>query len=69
MANLDGSRSHGGRWDVLAGAILRDDPSRFTRTYRVLFEAARLEGIGSDRVADCRPGAVKTVGAGLVSRR
>jgi putative restriction endonuclease len=52
MANLDGSRSHGGRWDALAGAILRDDPGRFTRTYRVLFEAARLEGIGSDRLAD-----------------
>lgn len=26
MANLDGPRSHGGKWDVLAGAILRDDP-------------------------------------------
>jgi acetylornithine deacetylase/succinyl-diaminopimelate desuccinylase-like protein len=24
MANLDGSRAHGGKWDVLAGAILRD---------------------------------------------
>ena len=33
MANLDGSRSHGARWDVLAGAVLRDDPARFTRTY------------------------------------
>lgn len=52
MANLDGSRSHGGRWDVLAGAILRDDPARFTRTYRVLFQAARLESIGPDRLAD-----------------
>ena len=52
MANLDGSRSHGGRWDVLAGAILRDDPARFTRTYRVLFQAARLERIGPDRLAD-----------------
>src|SRR3984893_18942803 len=41
MANLDGSRSHGARWDVLAGAILRDDPVRFTHTYRVLLHAAR----------------------------
>jgi putative restriction endonuclease len=24
MANLDGSRSHGARWDALAGAMLRD---------------------------------------------
>lgn len=46
MANLDGSRSHGARWDVLAGAILRDDPARFTQVYRVLLHAARAEGIG-----------------------
>ena len=46
MANLDGSRSHGARWDVLAGAILRDDPGRFTQVYRVLLHAARAEGIG-----------------------
>src|ERR1700689_4418977 len=52
MANLDGSRSHGGRWDVLAGAMLRDDPARFSRIYRVLFEAARAEGIGPDRLPD-----------------
>lgn len=52
MANLDGSRSHGGRWDVLAGAILRDDPARFTHTYRVLLEAARSEGISPDRLPD-----------------
>ena len=52
MANLDGSRSHGGRWDVLAGAILRDDPARFTHTYRVLLHAARAEGIGSGQLPD-----------------
>jgi putative restriction endonuclease len=52
MANLDGSRSHGARWDVLAGAILRDDPARFTQTYRVLLHAARAEGIGADELAD-----------------
>jgi putative restriction endonuclease len=52
MANLDGSRSHGGRWDVLAGAILRDDPARFTLTYRVLLHAARAEGIGPSRLPD-----------------
>ncbi len=52
MANLDGSRSHGARWDVLAGAMLRDDPVRFTRTYRVLVQAARAEGIGLGRLPD-----------------
>jgi putative restriction endonuclease len=52
MANLDGSRSHGGRWDVLAGAVLRDDPSAFSRIYQVLLHAARAEGIGPQRLPD-----------------
>src|SRR5580698_3548400 len=52
MANLDGSRSHGARWDVLAGAILRDDPARFTGIYQVLLHAARAEGIGPGRLRD-----------------
>jgi putative restriction endonuclease len=52
MANLDGSRSHGGRWDVLAGATLRDDPARFAHVYRVLLQAARAEGIGPARLPD-----------------
>ena len=52
MANLDGSRSHGARWDALAGAKLRDDPARFSRVYRVLLQAARAEGIGPGRLPD-----------------
>jgi putative restriction endonuclease len=52
MANLDGSRSHGARWDVLAGAMLRDNPERFSRIYRVLLQAARAEGIGPGRLPD-----------------
>ena len=52
MANLDGSRSHGGKWDVLAGATLRDEPAHFTHIYRVLLNAARSEGIGGDRLPD-----------------
>ena len=52
MANLDGSRAHGGKWDVLAGAILRDDPAHFSHVYRVLLSAARAEGIGQDRLPD-----------------
>ncbi len=52
MANLDGSRSHGGKWDILAGAMLRDEPAHFTHIYRVLMTAARAEGIGADRLPD-----------------
>jgi putative restriction endonuclease len=52
MANLDGSRSHGGKWDILAGAILREDGARFTDIYRLLLRAARAEGIGRDRLPD-----------------
>lgn len=52
MANLDGSRSHGARWDVLAGALLRGDPAQFTRTYQLLLQAARAEGIGAGTLPD-----------------
>lgn len=52
MANLDGSRSHGARWDALAGAMLREDPARFSRVYRLLLQAARAEGIGTERLSD-----------------
>ena len=52
MDNLDGSREHGGKWDVLAGAILRDDSARFTDVYCVLLSAARAEGIVEDRLPD-----------------
>jgi hypothetical protein len=52
MANLDGSSPHGGRWDALIGATLRDDPARFSATYRVLLRAARAEDIGTARLPD-----------------
>ena len=52
MANLDGSRSHGGKWDILAGAMLRDEPVHFTHIYRTLMTAARAEGIGAERLPD-----------------
>jgi putative restriction endonuclease len=52
MRNLNGSRPHGAKFDVLAGARLRDDPARLSRIYRVLMAAARAEGIGSDRMPD-----------------
>jgi putative restriction endonuclease len=52
MANLDGSRSHGARWDALVGATLRDDPARFSEIYRLLLHAARAEGVGPGRLPD-----------------
>jgi putative restriction endonuclease len=52
MANLDGSRSHGGKYDVLAGAMLREDTEHFTQIYRVLLRAARAEGIDRDSLPD-----------------
>jgi putative restriction endonuclease len=52
MANLDGSRSHGAKWDVLAGATLREDLERFAHIYRVLLQAARAEGISAHRLPD-----------------
>jgi putative restriction endonuclease len=52
MANLDGSRSHGASHDASAGARLREDPTLFTRTYRVLVYAARAEGIGAGPLPD-----------------
>lgn len=52
MANLDGSRSHGGKWDVLAGAMLREDTANFSHIYRVLLRAARAEGIDRDSLPD-----------------
>jgi putative restriction endonuclease len=52
MANLDGSRAHGARWDVLAGAILRNDPARFSQIYRLLLHAARAEGVKPERLPD-----------------
>ena len=52
MANLDGSRSHGGKWDILAGAMLREDSAQFTHIYRLLLRAARAEGIDRDTLPD-----------------
>jgi putative restriction endonuclease len=52
MANLDGAYSHGGRWDVLAGAVLREDTARFSGIYRVLLHAARAEGVGPAQLPD-----------------
>jgi hypothetical protein len=52
MANLDGSRSHGGKWDVVAGAMLREDTAHSTHIYRFLLHAARAEGIDQHNLPD-----------------
>jgi putative restriction endonuclease len=59
LANLDGSRSHGARWNVLAGAMLRDDPAQCRRLYRVLLPAARPPRTG--------PASARTSPAGKTS--
>jgi putative restriction endonuclease len=52
MANLDGTRSHGAKWDRLASMVLREQPSRFSEIYRLLLSAARDTGVGPDRLPD-----------------
>lgn len=52
MANLDGSRTNGAKWDEDVGRSLREQPTRFEHVYRVLFQAGRTEGIGPDRLCD-----------------
>jgi putative restriction endonuclease len=52
MANLDGSRSHGAKWDLLVGITLREQPEQLSQVYRTLLASARAEGIGRDRLDD-----------------
>lgn len=52
MSNLDGSSSHGARWDQVAGAILREHPPRFSDLYRTLIEAARATGVSPSDLPD-----------------
>lgn len=52
IANLDGSRPNGARLDLLTGTRLRADPQLFAHIYRVVFAAARAEGIGNSLLPD-----------------
>lgn len=52
MANLDGSRPNGARHEVETSASLLAEPARLTATYLLVLDAARAEGVGSDRLAD-----------------
>ncbi|BCJ77344.1 hypothetical protein CS0771_68880 [Catellatospora sp. IY07-71] len=52
MANLDGSRSHGGQYDLDVSRHLLATPGLLARTYCVLLAAAREAGLGPDRLPD-----------------
>jgi putative restriction endonuclease len=52
MANLDGTRSHGGRHEIEVAAALLPDTGRLEQTYRLLVSSARDAGIGADRLPD-----------------
>jgi putative restriction endonuclease len=52
MANLDGSRSHGGRYDLDVTAHLLGTPGLLGQMYCMLLAAARDAGIGPDQLPD-----------------
>lgn len=52
MANLDGSRRHGGRHELEVAARLLGDPDRLAHTYRLLLENARTVGITAVELPD-----------------
>jgi putative restriction endonuclease len=52
MANLDGSRSHGGKFDQDVARVLRGDPEKLGAVYRAMLRAARDAGIDARRLPD-----------------
>jgi putative restriction endonuclease len=52
MANLDGSRSHGGKFDQDVACVLRDDLEKLGSVYRAILRAARDVGIDARRLPD-----------------
>lgn len=52
MANLDGSRSHGAKFDNAAGLAWSADRHRFDRAYVVALLAARRTGVDEVRLPD-----------------
>nr|WP_167405658.1 HNH endonuclease [Sphaerisporangium cinnabarinum] len=52
MNNLDGSRSHGARNDLLVGSLLRTDLQAMSQIYRVILSTARAVGIERDSLPD-----------------
>jgi putative restriction endonuclease len=52
MANLDGSRSNGGKFDQDVARILRDDAGKLGSVYREILHAARRTGVDARRLPD-----------------
>ena len=52
MANLDGSRPHGAKFDHAAGIVWTTDPDTFGRSYAVTILAARRCGIDPGTLPD-----------------
>lgn len=52
MANLDGTRSHGAKHDLVAGTVLRADPEHLAMTYRIVLAGARAEGVSTADLPD-----------------
>lgn len=52
MANLDGSRSHGGKHEIEVAAQMQSDSELLQDVYLRILWAARAEGIGPERLPD-----------------
>lgn len=52
MANLDGSRRNGAKYEVEVAARLLGDPGRLSTIYRVILKAARDVGVDLDLLPD-----------------
>ncbi|MBY9075945.1 hypothetical protein K1X13_14015 [Nocardioides sp. WL0053] len=52
MANLDGSRSHGGRFDPAVSEALLDDLAKLGEAYRAVLSSARRAGVDAWELPD-----------------
>lgn len=52
MANLDGSRANGGKFDRAAGSVWASDRAAFDRAYAVVLLGARRAGVASRQLPD-----------------
>lgn len=52
MDNLEGSRTHGAKFDTVVGDSLRTNPELLTAVYGTIFSAARAEGVDESALPD-----------------